>query len=54
MLLIMIWLGPDIQPVRMFSKHTSNGASACEVKTVRCSPAMSLGLPYSFPVASEI
>ncbi len=44
----------DIHPVRMFSKHTSNAASACEVKTVRCSPTMSLGLPYSLPTASKI
>lgn len=42
----------DALPVRMFSKHTSKAASAWEVKTVRCSPAMSLGLPYSFPAAS--
>lgn len=38
----------------MFSKHTSKAASACDVKTVRCSPTTSLGLPYSFPAASEI
>jgi hypothetical protein len=44
----------NVQPVRMFSKHTSKGASARAVKTTRCSPAMSLGLPYSLPVESRI
>ena len=44
----------DVHPVKMLSKHTSKAASACEVKTVRCSPAMSLGLPYSLPTVSKI
>lgn len=38
----------------MFSKQTSNAASAWEVKTVLDSPTTSLGFWYSFPTASRI
>lgn len=40
--------------VSWFSKQTSKAASAWEVKAIRVSPAMSLGLPYSLPTASLI
>lgn len=43
-----------VLPEKTFSKQTSNAASACEVKTVLCSPATSLGLPYSLPAVSLI
>lgn len=44
----------NVLPAKTFSKQTSKAASASEVKTVLCSPATSLGLPYSLPTASII
>lgn len=44
----------SLHPVNTFSKQTSKAASACDVKTVLFSPAISLARPYSLPTASMI
>lgn len=42
------------EPVKRFSKQTSNAESACEVNAILFSPTTSFGLPYSLPTASLI